>query len=329
LGVNGRGPISLVEASASASVHGTVRAMWLRTSELEGRINEIMDRIADAGDDHRRRAAALEDYLRLARTHEGEGEQVDIAPWSEDLADCYVALGWVDEAVRTIRNVPRGGDSEDAERLCDLAEKLMRRGLEPQARSLWEQARADFPGDVWVYVQAGIAYADIADHVTALAWVTAGTELALRTGDPEATLEQLVPLRASCLSAVGDEPDTVQARAELAETRGCQPPVGRGPCRGRRSTPAQRSEIRYATISLQKIYARRRSMRTRPRISALVTPDHQLRPSPALWPGPASTSRRREQVRRTVDRRVLLFTEEEGTMLPRDRCEALLSQGFR
>ncbi len=32
------------------------------------------------------------------------------------------------------------------------------------ARLLWQQARAGYPGDVWVYVQAGIGYGDIGDH---------------------------------------------------------------------------------------------------------------------------------------------------------------------
>ena len=41
----------------------------------------------------------------------------------------------------------------------DLAEKLMRSGYEPQARLLWQQARAGYPDDVWVYVQAGIGSA--------------------------------------------------------------------------------------------------------------------------------------------------------------------------
>jgi hypothetical protein len=42
--------------------------------------------------------------------------------------------------------------------LCHLAEKLMRSGHEPRAWSLWQQARASYPDDVWVYVQAGIEY---------------------------------------------------------------------------------------------------------------------------------------------------------------------------
>jgi hypothetical protein len=44
-------------------------------------------------------------------------------------------------------------------------------------------------------------------------------ELALRTGDPESALEQLYPLRASCLSALGHKPDDLPARAGLAQAK--------------------------------------------------------------------------------------------------------------
>lgn len=99
--------------------------------------------------------------------------------------------------------------------LCDLAEKLMRSGHEPLARPLWDEARADFPDDVWIHVQAGIEYGDIGDHASALTWLTTGMELALRTGDPESALEQLIPLRAGCLSSLGRAPDDLQVRAGL------------------------------------------------------------------------------------------------------------------
>ena len=101
--------------------------------------------------------------------------------------------------------------------LCELAEKLMRSGHEPQARPLWQQARAGYPNDVWVYVQAGIGYGDIGDQVGALEWLTTGLELALRTGDPESALEQLRPLRASCLSALGRPSGEIQERAAQDE----------------------------------------------------------------------------------------------------------------
>ena len=177
-----------------------------------------MDRVEQAGDDHAERAAALEEYLALARAHEDE-TWFDVVAWSEDLADSYFALGRVDNAVRTIGDATRRGYAEGAEMLCELAEKLMRSGHEPQARPLWQQARADYPDDVWVYVQAGIEYGDLGDHAEALEWLTTGLELALRTGDPEGALEQLRPLRASCLAALGWSADEIQQHAAQGSTR--------------------------------------------------------------------------------------------------------------
>ena len=183
---------------------------------LEERIEEIMDRVHQAGHNQVERVAALEEYLTLARAHEGE-TWFDAGAWTEDLADSYLALGQVDNAVRTISDATRSGHAEGAEMLCELAEKLMRSGYEPQARLLWQQARAGYPDDVWVYVQAGIEYDDIGDHTGALEWLTTGLELALRTGDPESALEQLRPLRASCLSALGRPSDEIQERAARGE----------------------------------------------------------------------------------------------------------------
>ena len=187
-----------------------------RPAALEERIEEIMDRVHRAGDNQVERVAALEEYLTLARAHEGE-RWFDAGAWSEDLADSYLALGRVDDAVRTISDATRSGHAEGAEMLCELAEKLMRSGYQPQARLLWQHARADYPGDVWIYAQAGIGYGDIGDHAGALEWLTAGLELALRTGDPESALEQLRPLRASCLSALGRPSDEIQERAARGE----------------------------------------------------------------------------------------------------------------
>jgi tetratricopeptide (TPR) repeat protein len=182
---------------------------------LEERIEEIMDRVRKAGHNQVERVAALEEYLTLARTHEGE-TWFDVGAWSEDLAASYLALGRIDDAVRTISDATRSGQAECAEMLCELAEKLMRSRYGPQARLLWQQDRAGYPGDVWIYVQAGIGYGDIGDHAAALEWLTTGLELALRTGDPESALE-LRPLRASCLSAFGRPSDEIQERAAQDE----------------------------------------------------------------------------------------------------------------
>lgn len=140
-------------------------------------------------------------------------ERLQAGAWSEELADSYLALGRVDDAVRTIGNATRCSYADGAEMLCELAEKLMRSGHQPQARALWQQARAGYPDDVWIYVQAGIEYGDMGDHTEALEWLTTGLELVLRTGDPDSALEQLHPLRASCLSALGRQSDEIQERA--------------------------------------------------------------------------------------------------------------------
>jgi tetratricopeptide (TPR) repeat protein len=183
---------------------------------LEERIEEIMDRVQEAGDNHVERVAALEEHLTLARAHEG-ATWFDAGDWSEDLADGYLALGRVDDAVRTISDATHRGYAEGAALLCELAEKLVRSGHEPQARLLWQQARAGYPDDVWVYVQAGIGYGEIGDHAAALEWLTTGLELALRTGDPESALDQLRPLRASCLSALGRPSGEIQERTTQGE----------------------------------------------------------------------------------------------------------------
>ena len=183
---------------------------------LEERTEEIMDRVQKAGDNHVERVAAQEEYLTLTRAHEGE-TWFDAGAWSEGLADSYLALGRVDNAVRTISDATRRGYAEGAELLCELAKKLVHSGHEPQARALWQQARAGYPDDVWVYVHAGIGYGDIGDHAGALEWLTTGLELALRTGDPESALEQLRPLRASCLSALGRPSGEIQERSAQDE----------------------------------------------------------------------------------------------------------------
>jgi hypothetical protein len=207
--------------SAAEGGIATVSSMRPRKSALELRVEKLMERVDQARGDHVRLVPVLEKYLRLAEAHEDDPDEFfDTGAWSETLADSYLAVGRVDDAVRLIGDVTRRGRSEGAEMLCEFAEKLMRCGHEPQARRLWEQARADFGDDVWVYVQAGIEYGDLGDHATALGWLTPGVELALRTGDPEQALEQLVPVRSVSLAATGTTPDDLQARAaqSLPET---------------------------------------------------------------------------------------------------------------
>jgi hypothetical protein len=100
------------------------------------------------------------------------------------------------------------------------AEKPMRSGYEPLPGQVPVAAGSRrLPDDVRIHVQAGIGDGDIGDHAGALEWLTTGPELALRVGDPESALEQLRPLRASCLSALGRPSEEIQKRAAQGEHR--------------------------------------------------------------------------------------------------------------
>jgi hypothetical protein len=100
--------------------------------------------------------------------------------------------------------------------LCELAEKLMRSGTSLRPGSCG--SRLTSATRRRLDLCAGWhRYGDIGDHAAALEWLTTGLELALRTGDPESALEQLRPLRASCLSALGPPPDEIQQQAARSE----------------------------------------------------------------------------------------------------------------
>ena len=183
---------------------------------LEEQIEALMNRYDQAGNDYTCRAAVLEEYLALAYSHHDEVMMFEVNGWAQTLAEEYLASGRVDDAVRVVVEATSRGHGEHAVMLCELAEQLMRSGHEPTARPVWERARAEYGQDVWIYVQAGIEYGDLGDHATALAWLTPGAELAVRTVDPNSALEQLVPLRAAALAALQRSPDELQARAEVA-----------------------------------------------------------------------------------------------------------------
>ncbi|MGH3562478.1 MAG: hypothetical protein ACRDTN_11925 [Mycobacterium sp.] len=89
----------------------------------------------------------------------------------------------------------------------------MRAGRVAQAEPIWAAVRADTPEDVWVYNNAGLEYADVGQHDTALDWLTQGLRLALDTGDRERLVDQLTGLRQSSLDSLGRPADALQDEA--------------------------------------------------------------------------------------------------------------------
>ena len=108
-----------------------------------------------------------------------------------------------------------------------------------QATEIWEQVRADTPDDVYLYNNAGLEYAAIDDHETALTWLTQGLRLAMASGDPEDLVEQLADLRDDSLSELGRREDQLQRDAEEFLANPPPPPPRRFPPRDRSPATAR------------------------------------------------------------------------------------------
>ena len=188
-------------------------------------------------------ADVLERAAFACRTDPAAAERWVEAELLDELVDCYEALGRVDEAITVMRRALQVGWAGEPDGRCRIAELLMRDGRVQQATEIWEQVRADTPDDVWLYNNAGLEYAAIDDHETALTWLTQGLRLAMATGDPEGLVEQLADLRDESLSELGRREDQLQRDAEEFLDNPPPPPgrrhrpPGTAPAAARPATP--------------------------------------------------------------------------------------------
>ena len=188
-------------------------------------------------------ADVLERAAFACRTDPAAAERWVEAELLDELVDCYEALGRVDEAITVMRRALQVGWAGVPDGRCRIAELLMRDGRVQQATEIWEQVRADTPDDVWLYNNAGLEYAAIDDHETALTWLTQGLRLAMATGDPEGLVEQLADLRDESLSELGRREDQLQRDAEEFLANPPPPPgrrhraPGTAPAAARSATP--------------------------------------------------------------------------------------------
>ena len=160
----------------------------------------------------------------------------------DELVDCYDALGRYDEAITVMRRALQVGWSGEPDGRCRIAELLMRDGRVERATEIWEQVKVDTPDDVWLYNNAGLEYADIGDHDTALRWLTQGLQLAMTTDDPEGLVDQLADLRAESLAELGLPDDDELQRQAAAFTPGPAPRHRRPIGDPRRPSPPDRGD---------------------------------------------------------------------------------------
>jgi tetratricopeptide (TPR) repeat protein len=182
-------------------------------SEVQRVERELHDALSARPRDNATCIAALQEATALTRT-DSDAEKVFYLPeLLDELASAYSDDGRVDDALQTMRQAIDAGLGGEPDSRCRIAEILMRAGRVAEAEPIWAQVRQDTPDDVWLYNNAGLEYADIGDHATALAWLTDGLRIALNSGDPDRLVAQLIGLRSDAMTALGIEPDELQARA--------------------------------------------------------------------------------------------------------------------
>ena len=156
-------------------------------------------------------AARLLDELAAAP---GAGKLWDMAALYSELADAYAGAGRLEEAIVAKQRALQAGLRSVPDGRADIAEYLLRLGRREEADQLFATLAEEYPDDVWLYNNAGMAYQAAGDHEVALRWLTRGLELALATGDPEGLVAQLSDLRRESLAALGRPHDELEKRAD-------------------------------------------------------------------------------------------------------------------
>jgi tetratricopeptide (TPR) repeat protein len=171
---------------------------------------------------------------RLSRRARGAGKAGDFAEaigiWRELLAHpCahhqVVAYEVWDDIHQVAR---RAGDYDaaiDAKRTAidlgyrshpdpeaDIAECHLDAGRRAEADRIFAELRARAPDDAWLYNAAGFSYAHAGDDREAERWLRDGIAVALRTGDPDQVVMQLLDLLDRSLRVLGEEPDAELTR---------------------------------------------------------------------------------------------------------------------
>jgi tetratricopeptide (TPR) repeat protein len=109
---------------------------------------------------------------------------------------------------------------------ADIAECQLLAGRRAEADALFADLRARTPDDVWLYNSAGFAYAEISDDAESARWFREGIDVALRTGDPDQVVTQLLEGLEAARAALGEEPEAGLADGVEAFVRAWERPAG-------------------------------------------------------------------------------------------------------
>ena len=168
--------------------------------------------------------AALHELLDHPCSH----HQVAAYEVWDNIHELHKRAGDYDAAIAAKQEAVRAGYRSEPDPDADIAECHLLAGRRAEADALFAELRVRTPDDVWLYNSAGFSYAEAGDQRESARWFRDGIDVALRTGDPDQVIVQLLDGLEAAWPALGETPEP-----GLAER-------GRRVRRGRASTPARR-----------------------------------------------------------------------------------------
>jgi tetratricopeptide (TPR) repeat protein len=146
----------------------------------------------------------------------------DLPELLEALAEYFMTTDQPEEAFAAAARAvcmteTRAHEPEGLRCRCRVAEILLRFGLAEEAYAVYATVAQDAPGQTWVHEAAGTGYLDAGEHELALAWLSAGLEIALANGEASC-VNRLMGLRRIAMGAFDLPADALDAQAiELLE----------------------------------------------------------------------------------------------------------------
>lgn len=130
----------------------------------------------------------------------------------EEIHQVQRRAGEYDAAIEAKKTAIELGYRSEPDAEADIAECHLEAGRRAEADRIFAELRARTPDDVWLYNAAGFSYAHAGDDREAERWLRDGIAVALRTGDPDQVVMQLLDLLDGSLRALGEEPDAELTR---------------------------------------------------------------------------------------------------------------------
>ena len=145
----------------------------------------------------------------------------------EDIHQLYRRVGDYDAAISAKQQAVRVGYRSEPHPDADIAECHLLAGRRAEADALFADLLARTPDDVWLYNSAGFSYAQASDHRESARWFRDGIDVAVRTGDPNQVVVQLLEGLEDAWTAMGEVPDAeLQERVEAFVEAWERPPPG-------------------------------------------------------------------------------------------------------